>query len=125
MKPQFSELLEFEQQRQQALTRPDLVLLERLLAEDLVHIHSTGMVHNKQQLLTHIERMGGFIAISRATPEIRLEGNIAILTGNTRNTVRLLETGEEKVRFGFSTLVLRRMPQGWQIVLSQLTPYQT
>ncbi|GLR09798.1 DUF4440 domain-containing protein [Mixta theicola] len=125
MKPQFSELLEFEQQRQQALTQPDLILLESLLAEDLVHIHSTGMVHNKQQFLTHIERMGGFSAISRDTPEIRLEGNIAILAGNTRNTVRLLETGEEKVRFGFSTLVLRRTPPGWQIVLSQLTPYQT
>ena len=125
MTAQLHELLEFERLRQQALTRPDLVLLEKLLAEDLIHIHSTGMVHNKQQLLEHVERMGGFIAISRGTPEIHLEGNIAILTGQTRNTVRLMETGEEKVRFGFSTLILRRAPQGWQIVLSQLTPYQT
>ena len=124
MKAHLTELLEFEQQRQQALTQPDLILLEKLLAEDLVHIHSTGMVHNKQQLLRHIERMGGFIAISRDTPDIRLEGDIAILTGNTRNTVRLLETHQETVRSGFSTLVLRRTPQGWQIVLSQLTPYQ-
>ncbi|PLR34727.1 nuclear transport factor 2 family protein [Chimaeribacter californicus] len=125
MKTHLSELLEFERQRQQALTQPDLVLLEKLLAEDLVHVHSTGMVHNKQQFLKHIERMGGFIAISRETPDIRLEGGFAILTGKTRNTIRLLETGEENVRCGFSTLVLRRTPQSWQILLSQLTPYQS
>ena len=124
MRTQLSELLEFEKLRQQALTQPDLVLLEKLLAEDLVHIHSTGMVHNKRQLLKHVERMGGFIAISREPPDIRLEGDIAILSGPTRNTIRLLETGEEKVRSGFSTLLLRHTPLGWKIVLSQLTPYQ-
>ncbi|MCZ4061516.1 nuclear transport factor 2 family protein [Pantoea sp. LMR881] len=125
MEAHLIELLEFEQQRQRALTQPDLILLEKLLAEDLIHIHSTGMVHNKPQFLRHVERMGGFTAICRETPDIRLAGDIALLTGNTCNTVRLLETGEEKVRSGFSTLVLRRTSQSWQIVLSQLTPYKT
>lgn len=115
-------LLEFEQQRQQALIHADLPRLEKMLADDLVHIHSTGMVHNKAQFLAHVQRMGGFVAIQRETPDIQLEGDIAILTGHTRNRVRLLETGEEAERFGFSTLVLRRSASGWQILLSQLTP---
>lgn len=120
-----TELLAFEQLRQQALTRPDLILLDTLLAEDLIHIHSTGMVHNKQQLLQHVERMGGFVAISRPPPAIHLLGDMAMMTGPVRNRIRLLESGEEKERAGFSTLLLRQTPQGWQIVLSQLTPYQT
>lgn len=116
-------LLAFEHQRQRAMIEADIERLKTLLADDLIHIHSTGMVHDKRQLLAHIARMGGFVAIERDAPRIRLEGNIAILTGNTRNTVRLLESGEQKVREGFSTLVARRGADGWQIILSQLTPH--
>ena len=120
-----AELLAFERLRQRALIEADLAVLDPLLAEDLVHVHSTGMVHGKQQLLSHVQRMGGFVAIDRPDPAIRLEGDIAILTGETRNCVRSLETGELMTRQGFSTLVLRRGASGWQIVLSQLTPHQS
>lgn len=119
-----NQLLAFERQRQRALIEADVTTLEKMLAEDLIHIHSTGMVHNKAQFLKHVERMGGFVAIERDPPEIRVEGDIAILTGHTRNRVRRLETGEEAERYGFSTLVLRRNASGWQILLSQLTPHQ-
>ncbi|MEG3129975.1 nuclear transport factor 2 family protein [Pantoea cypripedii] len=118
------QLLAFEQQRQRALIAADVTTLENMLAADLIHIHSTGMVHNKAQFLAHVKRMGGFVAIQRDPPEIRIEGDIAILTGNTRNRVRRPETGEEAERYGFSTLVLRRTAGGWQILLSQLTPHQ-
>lgn len=118
----YAEVLDFEQRRQQALVSADLVALASMLAEDLVHVHSTGVVHNKAQFLEHVRRMGGFIAIERDAPQIRLEGELAILTGETRNTVRSLATGETITRYGFSTLVLRRTASGWQIALSQLTP---
>lgn len=109
--------------RQRALVTADTTLLATLLADDLLHIHSTGMAHNKTQFLQHVGRMGGFVAIDRPLPDIQLHGDIAILSGETRNTVRLLESGEEAVRYGFSTLVLRRSAQGWLIVLSQMTPF--
>ncbi|XBS71428.1 nuclear transport factor 2 family protein [Acerihabitans sp. KWT182] len=120
-----AELLAFERSRRQALVSGDIAALAPMLAEDLVHVHSTGMVHGKQQLLEHIRRMGGFVAIDREDPHIRLEGEVAILTGDTRNRVRSLDTGEEMTRFGFQTLVLRRTAAGWQIVLSQLTPHRS
>lgn len=119
-----AELLDFERQRQRAMTRADIPALAAMLAEDLTHVHSTGLVHNKTQLLEHVKRMGGFVSIERDDPEIRLEGNIAILSGETRNKVRSLESGEVMTRFGFSTLVLRRESSGWHIVLSQLTPHR-
>ena len=115
-------LLAVEALRQQALVTAATALLATLLADELLHIHSTGMAHNKTQLLQHGSRMGGFVAIDRPLPDIRLCGDVAILSGETRNTVRLLESGEEAVRHGFSTLVLRRSAQGWLIVLSQMTP---
>ncbi|WP_111495035.1 MULTISPECIES: nuclear transport factor 2 family protein [Marinobacter] len=115
-------ILEFERVRQRALTEPDLGVLEGLLADDLVHIHSTGMVHDKPAFLNHIRRMGGFVSIEREVPEIRVEGHLAVVTGVTINTVRSLETGERMVRHGFSTLILRQVEQRWEVVLSQLTP---
>lgn len=116
-------LMTLETQRQQALVAGDSVRLAGLLADDLVHIHSTGMVQGKAEFLEHVVKMGGFVAIERPTPDIRLLGDIAIISGETRNVVRALHDGAERVRHGFSTLVLRHSPQGWQIVLSQMTPF--
>lgn len=118
-------LLAFERLRQHAFITADIDALDVMLASDLIHIHSTGMVHDKAQLLAHVRKMGGFVAIDRTEPQIRLEGDIAVLTGDTRNTVRSLQTGEVMVRHGFSTLVLRRTLAGWKIILSQLTPYKS
>ena len=116
-------LLAVEEQRQRALVLGDTQRLAAILADDLLHIHSTGMAHNKAQFLQHVAQMGGFVAIERPLPDILLCGDIAILSGETRNTVRLQGSGENVVRHGFSSLVLRRSAQGWQIVLSQLTPF--
>ena len=111
-----------EAARQAALIAADLGALDRLLAEDLIHIHSTGEVHDKPALLAHVARMGGFIAIERPAPQIRLMGELALIAGPTRNTVRRIETGETATLDGFSTLLLRRGPSGWQVALSQITP---
>ncbi len=115
-------LLQLEQQRQQALIAADIPALSALLDDALIHVHSTGMVHTKAQLLEHVRLMGGFVAIDREEPAVRIDGDIAILTGFTRNTVRSLKSGELLVREGFSTLVLRHHQGRWRILLSQLTP---
>ncbi|NIY48718.1 nuclear transport factor 2 family protein [Cedecea colo] len=124
MNETLQQLQAFEQRRQQAMIEADLDVLSQLLADELVHVHSTGLVHNKQQLLEHVRRMGGFVAIERDEPAIQIQGDIAIMTGYTRNTVRSLENGLVMVREGFSTLLLRHDAAGWRILLSQLTPCQ-
>ncbi|MCZ4061634.1 nuclear transport factor 2 family protein [Pantoea sp. LMR881] len=83
MEAHLIELLEFEQQRQRALTQPDLILLEKLLAEDLIHIHSTGMVHNKPQFLRHVERMGLYRNLPRDARHSPGGRYCPLLTGNT------------------------------------------
>ncbi len=122
MNRDITSLMAFEKRRQAALTSADVEALSVMLANDLIHIHSTGLVHNKAQFIEHIRKMGGFVSISRADPLIQIRGDIAILTGPTCNTVRLLESGNHAERYGFSTLITRRTPTDWEILLSQLTP---
>jgi ketosteroid isomerase-like protein len=118
------EIREIESARQRALTAPDLDALDWILADDLIHVHSTGMVHDKAQFISHIQRMGGFRSIERGPLDIRVEGNMAIVTGAAANGVRSPETGENIMLNGFSSLVFRKADRGWQVVLSQMTLFR-
>lgn len=113
-----------EKARQTALTTLDTETLRRIFADDLIHVHSTGMRHGKDEFLDHLTRMGGFRSIERGPLDIRVEGLFAIVTGRTINGVRSPETGEEVTLDGFNTQIFRKGPEGWQVVLSQLTPFR-
>jgi ketosteroid isomerase-like protein len=115
-------ILEAERRRQHALVAVDLAELDRLFAEDLIHVHSTGLVHNKSQLLEHIERKRGFISIQRGPLDVRIENNIGIVTGPITNRMRGKNGDGEIVLEGFVTQVLRRTGDGWKFINFQLTP---
>jgi len=111
-----------ERRRQQALVSLDTDALRAIFADDLIHVHSTGMAHTKDEFIAHLLRMGGFRSIERGPLDIRVEGPFAIMTGRTINGVRSPETGEDVTLDGFNTQVFRKGRDGWQVVLSQLTP---
>lgn len=116
-----AELLGFEAERQRALVEPDLVSLERLLAPDLIHVHSSGLVHDKPAFIAHVARMGGFVSIERGALDVRSGHGVALITGPTVNTVRRIESGELARLEGFGTVLARHTADGWQVVLSQIT----
>ncbi|MEF2070715.1 nuclear transport factor 2 family protein [Consotaella aegiceratis] len=116
-----SEVEAAEAERQRALIAADIPALDRLLADNLIHVHSTAMVHTKVEFLAHVERMGGFIAIERGPVDIRIEGDFAVVTGPAIHRVRSPQTGEEVALDGFSTVIFRRGEGRWQIMLSQMT----
>ena len=115
------QILNAERRRQLALVNVDLVALDDLFAEDLVHVHSTGLVHNKTQLLQHIARKRGFIAIEREHMDIRIEGNIAVMTGAITNHMHGAGENSEIVMRGYVTQVLRRYADAWRFTNFQLT----
>jgi hypothetical protein len=115
-------ILEAEQRRQRALVAVDLAELDRLFADDIIHIHSTGLVHNKSQLLEHIERKRGFISVQRGPLDVRVENNIGIVTGPITNRMRAKNGDGEIVLEGFVTQILRRTDDGWRFINFQLTP---
>lgn len=119
---QSNAILQAEQRRQQALVAVDLAELDRLFAEDLIHVHSTGLVHNKSQLLKHIDRKRGFISIQRGPLDVKIENNIAIVTGSITNHMHAKNGDGEIELEGFVTQVLRRTGDGWQFINFQFTP---
>jgi hypothetical protein len=115
-------VLEAERRRQAALVVVDLAELDTLFADDLTHIHSTGLVHDKAQLLRHIDRKRAFISVTRGPLNVRLYGDIAVMTGPMTNRMRSKDENGEIVLEGFVTQVLRRSEEGWKFINFQLTP---
>ena len=115
-------VLEAEHLRQKALVALDMAALDKLFADDLTHIHSTGLTHNKGELLGHIERRRTFIAIERGPLDIRIEGNLAIMTGRIINHMRAPGGEGEVVLEGVVTQVLRKTADGWKFIHFQFTP---
>jgi ketosteroid isomerase-like protein len=112
-------ILDLERRRQEALVAVDLAVLDAMFCDDLVHVHSTGLVHDKTALLRHIDQKRGFIAIERGILTIRVEGTIAVMTGPMSSRMRTPD-GETVMR-SFVTQVLRHTDQGWRFISFQLT----
>ncbi|WP_323013643.1 nuclear transport factor 2 family protein [Devosia sp.] len=115
------ELLAFEDARKAALIAADAEMLDRILANDLQHIHSSGQVHRKADFIAHVRRMGGFLSIERGEILLHSDGRTALLVGSTINRVRRMETDEIAALEGMGTVVAIRGPAGWQVLLSQIT----
>jgi ketosteroid isomerase-like protein len=114
-------VLAAEDRRKAALVDLDLATLDALFADDLVHIHSTGLCHDKRAHLAHIERRRAFLDITRGPLEVRIEGDLAIVTGRIASRMRTADGGET-VLTGIVTQILRREPTGWRFIHFQLTP---
>ncbi|WP_321961352.1 nuclear transport factor 2 family protein [Paraburkholderia sp. J7] len=114
-------ILDLERRRQAALVAIDLAALDAMFCADLVHVHSTGLVHDKTALLRHIDRKRGFIAIERGPLTIRIEGTIAVMTGPMSSRMRAPNGADETVMHSFVTQVLRHTEQGWRFMSFQLT----
>ncbi len=115
-------VLEAERRRQAALVAVDLAELDRLFADDLTHVHSTGMVHDKGQLMRHIDQKRAFISVTRGPLNVRIHGDVAVMTGPITNRMRSKDGSGEIVLEGFVTQVLRRSEEGWKFINFQLTP---
>lgn len=112
-------ILDAEDRRQAALVAVDLPTLGELFAEDLIHIHSNGLVHDKAQLLHHVEQRRSFRRIDRGPLTVRVAGNTALLLGAMTNHMTI--DGVARVLEGVVAQVLRRDVDGWRFVLFQFT----
>jgi ketosteroid isomerase-like protein len=114
-------ILDADNRRRAALVAVDMEELDRLFAEDLIHVHSTGLAHTKAELLRHIDQKRAFLAIDRGPLQIRIEGDIAVMTGLMTNRMRAKDGNGEILLQGFVTQVLRRSADGWRFISFQLT----
>lgn len=111
-----AQLLGLEQERVRALVEEDHGRVAQLFADDLVYVHTTGLVQDKAAYLEYAREAVRYLAIERGELQVRLYGNdLALMTGPQCNTLRKRD-GEQAVRAeGFATQVWVRGAQGWQI----------
>ncbi|MEL5991805.1 nuclear transport factor 2 family protein [Microbacterium phosphatis] len=118
-----AQLRDAELRRQRALVDLDLDALDALMDDSLVHIHAPGVTHTKAQLLEHTATRHAYLQVARGELNIRMFGDVAVLTGPITNRLRTAEGGERTLA-GVATQVLRRRADGaWRFVSFQMTPY--
>jgi ketosteroid isomerase-like protein len=118
-----AELRAVEERRQRALVDVDVDALDALFEDSLVHIHAPGLTHTKAQLIEHTVTRRAYLEITRGKLNIRVFGDVAIITGPISNRMRAADGGERTLT-GEATQVLHRGSDGsWRFVSFQMTPY--
>lgn len=105
-----------ETERRAALVASDMTRLADVIADDIIHVHTTGQVHDKAALIDHAGSVLEFLAVDRGPLLIRpLGDDAAIMTGTMTNTVRRRGTDERVTVRAFVTQVWARREGRWQV----------
>ena len=123
-------ILALEATRRQALIDGDLDTLARIFDDRLVHIHAPGVVHDKAMLLEHVGTRRAYRSIEHGDLEIRVIGDVAIVTGPIVNELANPD-GSMRTQHGVVTQVVVRAASdetedeadaAWRFLNFQLTP---
>ncbi len=88
------QLMVLEERRGAALVARDRSQLEALFTPDLVHIHSTGLQMNKTELIDYVMNVLEFLSVTRSDVKIKVYGDVAVMSGRMRNTMRRADKPE-------------------------------
>jgi ketosteroid isomerase-like protein len=125
--PRASKIIALDEARRAAMIAEDFAALDRLLADDLVHVHAAGNADTKAQYLKMIADFCGFVKIDRGPMTVRFYGDTAVMTGPMTHTVRIKPTGAVRSMAAFGTQVWAPHGESWRQVLYQateITPHQ-
>ena len=111
-----TQVRQLEARRQAALVALDMEALADMFAEDIVHVHTNGMVHDKAEILSHIRSRAQFVAVERHNLMVRTYGDTAVLTGDLINSLRVPGEKEPRIMKAFATQVVRRTDGVWRFV---------
>jgi len=110
-----------EDARGRALLAADWDTLERLIAEDLVHIHANGTIEDRSSYFAGLRNKLEFLLFERETLEVRGQCDLAVATGILKQTIR--DKGSNslfELRLA-TTQVWWRGAIGWQQMSFQAT----
>ncbi len=115
------ELIGFEQARRQALLASHGERLDALLADDLLHIHTSGAVDTKQSYLAGVREKWEFLKVERSQISIKIYANAATMTGKLEQEIRFRETGTIAKMRGIATQVWVKEGERWSLKIFQAT----
>jgi ketosteroid isomerase-like protein len=110
-----------EGERGRALLAADWDTLERLIAEDLVHIHANGAIEDRSSYFAGLRNKLEFLRFERETLEVRGHGNLAVATGILKQTLRDKESNSLFELRLATTQVWSRCAIGWRQMSFQAT----
>lgn len=101
--------------------KPDVIELEKILADDYVHIHATALVENKRQFIDALKTGARrYDPIILEETKVRIYRATAIV--NARFNLKAFSGGRTIEGVNRITLVLVYRPQGFQVASFQATP---
>lgn len=114
-------LLNRERERREALMTDDMERFAALLADDLVHVHTTGIVHDKAKLIQHAGQFLRFYSVERGPLTVVLVApEAAVMTGEMTNIVGRRGTEESVSVRSFVTQLWVRQ-DAWRLLRFQAT----
>jgi ketosteroid isomerase-like protein len=106
-------LIELERQRADALIRRDAVVLDALWPADLMHIHSTGQVMGKDELMRYVLETLQFLQLERSELTVHIYGDAALMTGRQRARMQRADKPEPVNAESWVTQLWVKRPGGW------------
>ncbi|RAS25168.1 MULTISPECIES: nuclear transport factor 2 family protein [unclassified Pseudomonas] len=109
-------LLGLEAERQRALLQEDHVRLQTLFDDDLLYVHTTGLVHDKAQYLDYARDAVRYLAVERGELTVRVFADgLALMSGAQCNLLQKRGGGEPVRAEGFATQLWVKREEGWRI----------
>jgi hypothetical protein len=109
-----AEIRRLEDARCRALNEHNHAALDDLIGDDLVHIHTTGMVEDKTAYLAGVRDRLEFRDVERKDLTVRAYGDVAVATGQLHQTVRVRATQRELNMKIVTTQVWVRRDGAWR-----------
>jgi ketosteroid isomerase-like protein len=106
-------LIELERQRADALIRRDAAALDALWPADLMHIHSTGTVMGKDELMRYVLETLQFLQLERSELIVHVYGDAALMTGRQKARMRRLDKPDPVNAESWVTQLWVRRQSGW------------
>ncbi|MCM3420235.1 nuclear transport factor 2 family protein [Sphingopyxis alaskensis] len=114
-------VLEAERRRGEALVTRDFAALRQIVAPDIRHTHTRGVIDDFDSYFHFVENELTFLAASRGGLDVRLIGDIAVMQGTMKNLV-LPKGRSEPLETAAQVLQVWEWRDGrWQMIAFQST----
>ena len=120
MKPTQHDLIECDQQRHHALLKADTAALDALFADDLIYLHSTGVIDDKKVYLDGLKTgKTRYLTIDYQPAEYRLIDDFALILGKV--DMKVLVGGTERRVRALIISTWRFEHERWKMMTWQAT----
>lgn len=110
---------ELETHWQEALTRRDVAMLDRLMAEDYVLTTVSGEVVNKARVLAEVKSSNATPEVRNTDVTVRVYGDVAVVTGLVLIFGRF-NNQDVRTQSRYMKVYVKRKGQ-WRVVAAQAT----